>query len=141
MKKVKSVAARTSKAELRTLTEKLDAEAVQKLNNILAMIDENHTAKITRRLYDYMQNNMDTKENLNEMHLAAQDEDYAIKFEIAIDAVCSSHACKLQTFKEAIEAKHAKNELKLLKKILIKKYQELLTESVPQNIDENNSKN
>ena len=47
----KRVAAEQAKAELEALTEKLDAEAVEKLNSILQMIDENHTTKL-QELYD-----------------------------------------------------------------------------------------
>ena len=78
--------AKKAKAELEALTEKLDQEAVEKLNAILAMIDENHTAKL-QELYDYMANNMVTTDTMN-AELAKQDEDFANKFETAIDAVC-----------------------------------------------------
>ena len=101
----KRVAAEQAKAELEALTEKLDAEAVEKLNSILQMIDENHTTKL-QELYDYMQNNM-VKREFMDAEIAKQDADYANKFETAVDALCDDHACKLEMFKEAIEAKHA----------------------------------
>lgn len=131
----KRVAAEQAKAEIAALTEKLDAEAVEKLNAILAMIDENHTTKL-QELYDYMQTNMVNRSEIDDA-LTAQDADYAEKFETAIDAICDDHACKLETFKEAIEAKHA-GEIKVIKESLDKKYSELLTESI-KTIDADNT--
>jgi hypothetical protein len=131
----KRVAADQAKHELEALTEKLDAEACEKLTSILAMLDENHTAKL-QELYDYMQNNMIQKSEM-ETALAAQDEDYANKLETAYNAVCDDHACKLNIFKEAIEAKHVK-DIEVIKEDIDKKYQALLTESINA-IDENNT--
>jgi hypothetical protein len=132
----KRVAAEQAKAELEALTEKLDAEAVEKLNSILQMIDENHTTKL-QELYDYMQNNM-VKREFMDAEIAKQDADYANKFETAVDALCDDHACKLEIFKEAIEAKHA-NDIKVLEESIDKKYTELLEESV-KTIDADNTK-
>mgnify|MGYP003294716188 FL=1 len=130
----KRVAAEQAKAELAALTEKLDQEAVEKITSILEMIDENHTAKL-QELYDFMQNNMVEKSELDaaiadkEAALAAQDEDYAEKFETAMTAVCDDHACKLQQYSDAVNDNYT-NKLKLAEEALDKKYQKILTESV-----------
>lgn len=132
----KRVAGEQAKAELEAKIAELDAEAAEKLNSILAMLDENHTAKL-QELYDYMTNNMVTKDVMN-AELAAQDEDFAGKFETAVDALCDDHACKLEMYKEAVEKKHAE-DIKVIKESIDKKYQGLLEESV-KTIDENNTK-
>jgi hypothetical protein len=90
------------------------------------MIDENHTTKL-QELYDYMQNNMVAKSELDaaiadkEAALAAQDEDYAEKFETAMTAVCDDHACKLQQYSDAVNDNYT-NKLKLAEEALDKKY-------------------
>lgn len=123
----KRVATDQAKADLETKIAEMDNEACDKINQILELLDENHTAKL-QELVDYMKNNMVPKADMDAA-LAAQDKEFAGKLEECNEAICEDHAKKLNMFKEAIEKKHA-NEIKDLKESIDTEHSKLLEEAV-----------
>ena len=164
----KRVAQEQAQAELAALTEKMDEEAVQKLTSVLEMLDENHTAKL-QELYDFMTAKLEAAEADKVKALADQDEEYAEKFETAINAINDDHAAKLETAVNAINDDHAAKfevaidainndhaekfenainainddhaaKLEMYKEAVETKYNKLLTESIKAIDNENTAK-
>ncbi len=100
------------------------------------MVDQSNTEKL-QQLHDWMKNNMVSKADMDNA-LAAQDEDYANKFEQALNATDNKHAEQLQMAMEAIDKKRAQ-QLKFIYESIDKKHAQMIEEAVKK-VDSDNAK-